>query len=830
MTKMLDQMSESEVNQLHPETEESGFGALDTERGRLPLKAMDVHVRIDGLIAQTIVTQTFVNTFPDPLEATYIFPLPDRAAVTRFRMEVAGRIIEGTLKERAEARREYTEAIQAGHRAAITEEDRPGVFTLRVGNLMPNDEAVITLTLAGPLPYSDGEATFRFPLVVAPRYIPGTPLPGPQVGDGVSPDTDAVPDASRISPPVLLPGFPNPVRLSLAVDVLPSGLPVDAIRSSLHAVEEEVDGRIRRICVQPGERLNRDFIMRLSIRPSNVHTSLAVCPDIANSREGTFALTLVPASRERERPEAARPRDIVFVLDRSGSMGGWKMVAARRAVSRMVETLLDQDRFNVLAFDDTIETPPLGPGAMFAATSNHRFRAAEFLSKIEARNGTEMAQPLQQAAAALTDASRDRVLVLITDGQVGNEDQILRELGKQLKGIRVFCLGIDQAVNAAFLRRLADIGGGGCELVESEERLDATMDQVHRKIGQPVLTGLKLTPAGLELEANTLTPDRLPDVFAGVPAVVLGRYRGTGAGSLTVEATDANGKAWKSTVNTIIGDNPAVAAVWARGQVRKLEDRYLTAGSSPELQKQIVATSLKFGVLCRFTAFVAVDRSAVVNKGGEGEKILQPVEMPAEWAAAATTMTLSGHVAYSMAPAAASERYVACRAMPAAAAFDGAASDALLEDSEAVEPATWPGTQTQPPRSSGLFGWLGNLFSAIFRSKGTPPSAPVDLSAFRERIAEMHQDLCEITSTDANDRWVALNKLRVELERILQEIAQLGSSAPEVERLARLFVALQSLPTPNDEVALNALWTEADEALREFAGIPAESRRESFWA
>src|SRR5215471_16799630 len=157
-------------------------------------------------------------------------------------MTLVGRVIEGVLQERAQARKEYEQAIQAGHRAAITEEERPNVFTLRVGNLMPGEQATVRLTLIGPLPTSDGEATFRFPLVVAPRYIPGTPLPGPSVGDGTAPDTDAVPDASRITPPVLLPGYPNPVRLSLAVDILPSPIPMYDFRSSLHAI---IDGETR---------------------------------------------------------------------------------------------------------------------------------------------------------------------------------------------------------------------------------------------------------------------------------------------------------------------------------------------------------------------------------------------------------------------------------------------------------------------------------------------------------------------------------------------------------------------------------------------------------
>jgi|GEM_PF-6428361 len=283
-----------------------------------------------------------------------------------------------------------------------------------------------------------------------------------------------------------------------------------------------------------------------------------------------------------------------------------------------------------------------------------------------------------------------------------------------------------------------------------------------------------------------------------------------------------------------VGDNPAAGAVWARGQVRKLKDRCQVNGGSTELQKKIVDTSLMFDALSRFTAFVAVDRSAVVNKGGEGEMFLQPVEMPAGWAENAA-MTPSGAVAYCMSPAAGLSRQYRCRAMPAAgAALDADSSDALLEMEGAEDaPASQPGklrTLGLAPRSSGVFGWLRNLLGAIFRSKGTAQPAPMDLTEYRQRITESHQDLLAVTSADPNERWVALNKLRVELGRMLREIAQLGSPPAEVERLAHLLVQLQSLPTPGNEAALNLLWAEADEALREFAGIAVEGRRETFWA
>src|SRR6516162_10380587 len=208
---------------------DAGLGTLATSRGNLPLDAVDVRAAIAGTSASVELTQGFRNPFDVPLEATYIFPLPDRAAVAAMRMEFAGHVVEGVLKERSRAREDYDQAIAEGRRAAIAEEDRPDVFTMRVGNIAPGERVTVRLTLAQPLPYSDGEVTFRFPLVVAPRYIPGTPLGG-------------VPAGSRISPPVLLRGFPNPVRLTMSADIDPAGLPLAGIRCSLHATAEQADG------------------------------------------------------------------------------------------------------------------------------------------------------------------------------------------------------------------------------------------------------------------------------------------------------------------------------------------------------------------------------------------------------------------------------------------------------------------------------------------------------------------------------------------------------------------------------------------------------------
>lgn len=631
-------LSDQEIEQIGKASDE-GFGSLQSERGPFPLQDLDVRAEIDGLVANVEVCQTFVNLLSEPLEATYIFPLPDRAAVSSFIMEIAGRRIEGVLQERGQARAEYEKAIQEGHRAAISEEERPNVFTLRVGNLMPQEKATIRFRMVMPLLFSDGEATFRFPLVVAPRYIPGTPLPGDQVGSGTAPDTDAVPDASRISPPVLLPGFPNPVQLRFEVEVNPAGVPLSDLKASLHGVSVTPldQGRLR-VKLNPGDRLNRDFILRYRLGDDAVHTSLMLHPDSAEASEGTFTLTLVPPLRK---PEGTRPRDLVFLLDRSGSMSGWKMVTARRAVAAIIDTLTDADRFNVIAFDHQIEWPPGFPHeGLLPATGPNRFRCTEWLRKVDAAGGTELAHPLDKGVSILStcSAERDRMLILLTDGQVANESQILSMVETRLQGLRVFTIGIDRAVNEGFLNRLAQLGGGTGEMVESAARLEEIMDKIHRRLGVPVLSRLHIESDGLKLDADSVTPHRLPDLFVGSPAVIAGRYHGAAQGGIVLHATNGTGKPWRTAVAGVVSTNPAHAKLWARNRLRDLEDQYdMGLSDREQLEKKIVATSLRFGVLCRFTAYVAVDGSEVVNAGGRQRQFVQPVDSPAGW-----DMTLVG--------------------------------------------------------------------------------------------------------------------------------------------------------------------------------------------
>jgi Ca-activated chloride channel family protein len=601
---------------------DAGIGALRTDRGNLPLDRLDVRSKISGLVGRTVVTTEFVNVHDTALEATYVFPLPDRAAVTGMTMTADGRVVEAELQERGAARETYDRAIAAGRRASIAEEERPDVFTMRVGNIVAGERVTVELRLVGPLPYEDGAATFRFPLVVAPRYVPGAPLPGPAVGSGQALDTDAVPDASRITPPVLLPGFPNPLRLSVDVDIDPAGLDLGEVRSSLHTVTTG-DGHV---AIGPGERADRDFILRLAY--ANASQAAIVVPDEDRDEDdreqGTFQLTVLPPAGAGP----ARPKDVVLLLDRSGSMGGWKMVAARRAAARVVDTLTGDDRFAVLTFDHQVDRPEdLGTG-LVDASDRHRFRAVEHLSRADARGGTELMAPLHAGLTLLGDSHRDRVLVLVTDGQVGNEDQIIADITPLIGSTRIHTVGIDRAVNAGFLGRLAALGAGRCELVESEDRLDEAMEHIHRRIGAPLVTDVAIRAQDFELIDDTRSPARLPGIYPGVPLVVTGRYAGTATGAIAVTGRTRAGEPFSTTVPVEQREEPAITAQWARARLRDLEDAY--AAGDHGLERRIVATSLRFGVLCRFTAFVAVD-SRVVNEDGETRRVTQPVEYPSGW-------------------------------------------------------------------------------------------------------------------------------------------------------------------------------------------------------
>ena len=612
---------------------EAGFGALETKKGCLPLMALDLDVQIDGLTAHGTVSQCFKNVFAGPLEATYIFPLPPRAAVIGFRMIINGAVIEGRIDERAQARADYDAAIARGQSAAIAEEERADVFTVRVGNIPAGALARVEFTLVEPLAIDSLEATYRFPLVVSKRYCPGAAIDGDSTGAGILSDTDLVPDASRISPPVLLPGFPNPVRLGIRARI---GGPAPLLEDLATSIPLKLvqGGDVLQVVVEPGNRLDRDFVLRWPLGLGAIpEASFAIESDalrpIGMGRkegsteapgDGTFSLVVFPPKLDKE---ARPPRDVVFLLDRSGSMGSWLIGAARRAIARSLDSLSSDDRVAVIAFDNVLDQMHDSP-TLIPATDRNRWSILQWLGKIEARGGTEMElalkaglnllKPLQKKKGdpkpTASDApARDPILVLVTDGQIGDEDRVLAQLQKSLGATTLHVIGIDIAANAGLLTRLADSSGGTHDIVESEDRLDEVMDRIQERLVAPIVTDVRLEGEGLEILADSVVPAKRPSLFPGVPLVLRGRVQGAGPGTVTILGKKQGGSTWRVAVTPHNSLAPGLGALWARGRLQHLSDAYAVGNrvKSEAIERRIVDLSTGFGVLCKFTAVVAID-------------------------------------------------------------------------------------------------------------------------------------------------------------------------------------------------------------------------------
>jgi Ca-activated chloride channel family protein len=351
--------------------------------------------------------------------------------------------------------------------------------------------------------------------------------------------------------------------------------------------------------------------------------------------------------------------------------------------------------------------------------------------------------------------------------------------------------------------------------VESEDRLDAVMERVHRCIGEPALTGLRLRADGLQLDGDSQVPGRLPDLFAGAPLTIMGRYRGAAAGSISLEGRDAAGRPWSETAAVHASSNPALTATWARGFLRMLEDRYaIETGKRDTLEKQIVETSLRFGVLSRFTAFVAVDRSAVVNPGGKPQQIVQPVEAPAGW----------------------DMRDVMCCA-PSPLPAKARSSRALRSKLSGLRCASAPASQPLPSAGAPgkiAGGFLSKLSSVIHSlteggaAEEQEPLPAIELGAYRQRARELLEHLAAHQSDENAGRVLQLGMVAKKLDELVEDLRSIGAAADELTPLESLLAALRTfLEAANPGAAeVDGLWAQTKAGLEAFAGPAA---RTAFW-
>ena len=568
---------------------------LRDENGWVATLAMDtsVDMQVRGLLAEVTVRQTYRNDSSQWREGRYLLPLPADAAVGGLTLRVGDRLVEGEVQEKAKARETYERAAAAGQQAGLVEQNRPNLFSTAVANIGPGEEVEIEVRYWQPVAYRDGVFSLGLPLTLTPRYLPDR-----ETGQGGPRDPEVVPAAPSADDA----GSALPPTVSLVAEIEP-GLPLQSVSSPTHAVTVSAEGRTYRATlaalVEPGDR---DFELRWEPVPSQAPRS-AVFTDRVGGEDYALVMLVPPTL-----PSAPLPRELILVIDNSGSMTGESMAQAIEAADRALARLRPGDRFNIVRFDDTFEL--LYPGPVPAQPANVA-RARVFVRSLTADGGTEMLPALRAAFAGAPPAGFLRQVVLATDAAIGNEDELLRVIEAERGDARLFPVGIGSAPNEHFLRKAADAGRGTRAVIRDVNAVAEEMDALLARLDRPAMRDITLDWPGVA-EAY---PARMPDLYQGEALQVVARLDRL-AGAVTVRGLAP--APWSRRV-PLSGETPTpapgIGRLWARGRVDELEDRLRRGADETEVRPMIVDVALRHGLVTRFTSLVAVDRTPARPEG-----------------------------------------------------------------------------------------------------------------------------------------------------------------------------------------------------------------------
>ncbi|MDJ0654945.1 MAG: VIT domain-containing protein [Xanthomonadales bacterium] len=539
----------------------------------------DVSIRVSGMVAEVNVSQQFRNDSNDFIEAIYAFPLPDNAAVNRMTLRTADRLIEGEIQEKQQARATYRKARDEGRRASLVSQRRPNLFTTRIANVAPLEEVSVDITYVQELTYRSGQFSLRFPMTITPRY-----------GESLS---------SGPSGPEMLPALPgevpNPVTLEL--ELVP-GFDLVRLESLYHDVALSDSGGVFRVALDDPVPANRDFEMVWEPGLADVPRSAVFAE---STPDGEFALVMVmPPATHRAQPGQ---RELILVIDTSGSMYGESLEQAKESLLMALGSLDINDRFNVIAFDSEVE--PLFSTARQASSENLG-EAIGFVDGLQADGGTQIGLALGQALADSAPAGMLRQVVFITDGSVDHETALFKRIQSELGDSRLFTVGIGPAPNVFFMRKAAQFGRGSFTLIGSTDQVAEKMDQLLQRLENPVLTELCMD---WNQPADSY-PRHLPDLYLGEPLIVSTRLSEL-KGDLQV-CGETSQDSWHEWVSLKRHDQSAgIGTLWARRKIDSLMDDLALGGDAEAIREEVLTVALDHSLVSRYTSFVAVDRRPV---------------------------------------------------------------------------------------------------------------------------------------------------------------------------------------------------------------------------
>ena len=598
------------------------FRSTDGAAMPAPLLETDVELHVTGPVARASVRQQFVNPTAQWVEGVYVFPLPEDAAVDQLRLNVGDRVLEGVIRERETAKATYEQAKREGRRTGLVEQERANIFTTSVANVAPGAAITIEIEYQQTLRWDAGHYRLRFPMVVGPRYIPGTPVATPPDASGWASNTDTVADASRITPPVIPPshGPINPVTLRV---VLAPGAPLARLESTYHAIQTTRDGDgTYRVELAGPVPADRDF--ELVWEPA-ADTIPAAAVFTEGREDGVYALLIVtppaPSTVAAQRP----PREVVFVIDNSGSMAGASIQQAKAALQLALARLGATDTFNVIRFNHTMEALFDAPQP---ATRDRLELAARWVERLRASGGTEMRQPLERALEGGEGDGRLRQVIFLTDGGVGNEDELFAIIRRSLGDRRLFTVGIGSAPNSHFMREAARYGRGTFTYIGAVSEVQDKMTALFRKLESPALTDVRVELPGVT--GAEVLPDPVPDLYIGEPVVVA--FRATTLPPHAVLRGRVGATAWERELTfQRAEDNAGLATHWARAKIAALLDARRGGAGDEAVRRAVIDVALAHHLVSPYTSLVAVDVTPV-RPGDEGlQSHAMPTNLPHGW-------------------------------------------------------------------------------------------------------------------------------------------------------------------------------------------------------
>ncbi|MFH1539051.1 MAG: VIT and VWA domain-containing protein [bacterium] len=614
--------------QEQPKITEGTLQVIDKEgkaAGKCPLKHTEVEARVSGNIARVDVTQEFHNPYDEKIEAVYVFPLSQKAAVDNMVMTVGKRKIRGEIKRREEARRIYEDAKQKGHVASLLDQERPNIFTQSVANIMPGENVTIKISYVEYLKYEDARYEFVFPMVVGPRYIPGEPTG--KEGTGWAPDTGQVPDASKITPPVTPEGTRAGHDISIKVQI-DAGVNIKDIQSKLHEIKTRWVGRkSAEITLERKKTIpNKDFILTYKTADEQIESALLT--HAPKGMKGFFTLIVQPP--EKVPVKKITPKEMIFVIDSSGSMSGWPIEKAKETMKLCIKKMNPDDTFQLVTFSNDIVKLFDKPQPN---TELNREAALRFLGERVGRGGTEMLKPILEVLALPPDPERIRIICFMTDGYVGNDMQITDAVQKNIGSTRFFSFGVGNSVNRFLLDEMARFGRGEVEYVTLDEPGAQAAERFHERIANPLLTDIQIDWGGLPV--SDVYPITIPDLFSSKPLVITGRYNKTGAAGKIRITGKVAGKHYEKSLSVTLPkcrpEHDVLAPLWARTRIDYLTSQnYLgiqRGKPNEEIKEAITKLGLNFRLVTQFTSFVAVEEM-VITEGGKPKTVAVPVEMP----------------------------------------------------------------------------------------------------------------------------------------------------------------------------------------------------------